>query len=106
MADPMTLEEAMVAGSEVMDKAESRARSDITAFRNKLRRAIETVRDAGIMENGKALGSIRAAALIAKADALATRHLADLYELHHEQTEIAKELGIDGLLITPAGGGR
>ncbi len=102
----MTLEEAMVAGHEVMDKAENRARSNIAAAREKLRQAIETVRDAGMMENGTSLGSIRAAALIAKADAMFTRHLAEVYEFHDETTEIAKELGIDNLLPSPLGGGR
>ncbi len=109
----MTLEEAMEAGAATFDAAEQRAKEirNLAMITRQefadLKEVFQAVRDAGH------LGGIECAAIIAKCNALAAtseanaiQHIADVYSVHADLTDRAKEEGIDDLLPAPASGGR
>ena len=100
----MNIEDAVQQGSDIFADAESAAMGIVTSFRA-LRPIFETVRDAGPQENGKYLGSITCARLASRADALATNFLADIFALHDQIVELAKEIGIEDLIPEQRDGG-
>lgn len=84
----MSVEQAVQDGAAIFAKAEDRARQTKTAFR-KLRKLLETVRDARI------IGALECQAIACEADAVATRFEADIWAMHRQLTLRAQELGID-----------
>lgn len=94
----MSVEDAVQEGAAIFAKAEDRARVTKAGFR-KLRKIIETIRDAGH------IGALECQAVAGEADALATQFEADIWAMHRRFTLRAQDLGIDLPPVTRDGGG-
>lgn len=84
----MNTSEAVAKAAEIFDKAEQRARTTKTQFRQ-LRKLFEVIRDDGHV------GGLECQAVAGKCDALVTKFEADIWALHRELTVRARDLGID-----------